>query len=364
MQIAVDASRVTLARRTGTEHYALALLRALLDADSSGRYTLFFRDQPPAGLLPAGPQMTHRVIPFPRLWTHIRFAAALWQLRPDVTFVPAHALPLWFPGPAVVTIHDVGYHYFPGAHPRWPRVYLDWSTRRAVARAAIVLADSEATRQDLVAIYGADASRIRVVYPGLDPALAPVTDPAALARVRAKYGLPDQYLFFLGTLQPRKNIARLVAAYRASGAAARGIGLVLGGVRGWLYDPAWTAGVPGVIETGYVADEDVAALYSGALALVFPSLYEGFGFPALEAMRCGTPVIASNTSSLPELVGEAGLLIDPLDVDAIAAAISRVVDDAGLRARLVAAGHARAAQFSWERAARQTLEALQAAASH
>ncbi len=364
LQIAVDASRVTLARRTGTEHYALALLRALLDTDSSGRYTLFFRDPPSPGLLPVGPHITPRVIPFPRLWTHIRFAAALWRLRPDVTFVPAHALPLWSPGPAVVTLHDVGYHYFPEAHPRWPRAYLHWSTRRAVARAAIILADSQATRHDLVAIYGAAADRIRVVYPGVDPALAPVLDQAALAAVRAKYGLPEQYLFFLGTLQPRKNIARLVAAYRVSGAAERGIALVLGGARGWLYDPAWTADIPGVIEAGYVADEDVAALYSGALALVFPSLYEGFGFPVLEAMRCGTPVIASSTSSLPELVGEAGLLVDPLDVDAIAAAISRVVDDAALRERLAAAGHVQAAPFTWERAARQTLEALTAAASH
>ncbi|MBN2472954.1 MAG: glycosyltransferase family 4 protein, partial [Anaerolineae bacterium] len=218
--------------------------------------------------------------------------------------------------------------------------------------------------QDLIAIYGTAANKIRVVYPGVDPALAPVRDEEALARVRRKYGLPARYLFFLGTLQPRKNIARLVQAYQASGAAERGIALVLGGARGWLYDPAWTAGVPGVIETGYVADEDVAALYSGALALVFPSLYEGFGFPVLEAMRCGTPVIAGNTSSLPELVGEAGLLVDPLDVEAIAAAICRIVDDAALRARLVAAGHEQAASFTWERTARQTLAALEAAANH
>ncbi|MBC8100385.1 MAG: glycosyltransferase family 4 protein, partial [Armatimonadetes bacterium] len=140
-------------------------------------------------------------------------------------------------------------------------------------------------------------------------------------------------------------------------------GLVLAGGQGWLYDPAWTAGVPGVQLTGYMDDGDKAALYGGALALVFPSLYEGFGFPVLEAMRCGIPVIASNTSSLPELVGDAGLLVDPLDVDAIAAAMRRLAADVALRAELVARGAAQASRFTWEAAAEGALAALEAAAS-
>ena len=362
MRIAVDASRVTLARRTGTEYYALALLRELLTLDSVNHYVLYFRDAPAPGLLPDGPNITRRVVPFPRLWTHVRFAAAVWASRPDVTFVPAHSLPLLFPGPAVVTLHDVGYHHFPAAHPGWSRRYLEWSTRFSAARASLVLADSEATRQDLSAIYGIDQGKIRVVYPGVELALGPVTAPDELARVRTRYHLPERYLFFLGTLQPRKNIARLVEAYRASGAYDQGIGLVLGGAQGWLYDPAWTANVPGVLELGYVADQDVAALYSMALGLVFPSLYEGFGFPVLEAMRCRTPVVASNTSSLPELVGEAGLLVDPLNVSHIAEAIRALVDDRALRERLVSAGQAQAARFTWERTARQTLAALEEAA--
>ncbi len=361
MRIAIDASRTTLARRTGTERYALALLRALLALESPHTFVLYFRDEPPSDLLPGGPNVIHRVIPFPRLWTHVRFAAALWAERPDVTFVPAHALPMVFPGRAVVTVHDLGYHFFPEAHPAWPRRYLEWSTPRSARRASIVLADSAATKHDLVEVYGIPPAKVRVVYPGVDETLCRVSDPDELARVREKYGLPPRYLLFLGTLQPRKNIARLAQAYAASGLHEAGTGLVLAGARGWLYNPAWIAGIAGVYESGYVDEADVAALYSAAMALVFPSLYEGFGFPVVEAMRCGTPVITSDTSSLAELAGEAALTVDPLDVAALAAAMRRVVDDAALRARMAEMGYAQAARFTWARAAQAALEALERA---
>lgn len=364
MHFAIDASRITLARRTGTERYALALLQALLAIDTPHQFTLYFRDQPQPDLLPKRPGVEQRVIPFPRLWTHARFAAELWRDRPDVTFVPAHTLPLAFPGRAVVTVHDLGYHFFPAAHTPWSRRYLAWSTRHSARRARVILADSAATGRDLEQLYDVPADKIHVVYPGVDEQLHRVTDPEMLSRVRQRYSLPERYLVFLGTLQPRKNIARLVQAYAKSGVYTQGVGLVLGGAQGWLYDPAWTAGVPGVQEIGYVADEDVAALYSGAVALVFPSLYEGFGFPVLEAMRCGTPVIASNTSSLPELTGtDAALQVDPLSVEAITSAIQRVVDDSVLRRQLVEAGQIRAARFTWEAAAQATLRALEVAAS-
>jgi glycosyltransferase involved in cell wall biosynthesis len=363
MRIAIDASRTTLARRTGTERYALDLLHALLAVETPNQFTLYFRDTPPAGLFPDQPNVTQRVIPLGRLWTHLRLAGALWQDRPDVTFVPAHTLPLAFPGPAVVTVHDLGYRFFPKAHPAWSRRYLHWSTRWSARRAAVILADSGATRYDLTKVYGVQPDRIKVVYPGINPALTRVTDDTILTHVRERYNLPDRYLFFIGTLQPRKNIARLVQAYAASGLHRDGIGLVLAGARGWLYDGLWTADVPGVLETGYVEDADVAALYSGALALVFPSLYEGFGFPVLEAMQCGTPVITSTTSSLPELAGEAAIRVVPRDVDAIAEAMRRVVEDADLRARLIAAGYQQVTRFTWEQAARATLDALQQAAA-
>ncbi len=364
LTVAIDASRTTSARRTGTENYALSLVRALLALDTPHHYRLYFRDTPPPMLFPIRPNVTQHVLPWPRLWTHTRFAAALWRARPDVTFVPAHTLPLAFPGAAVVTVHDLGYRHFPQAHPGAARRYLEWSTRHSARRATHILADSEATARDLTTFYHISPEKITVVYPGVDTSLAPVRDPAQLEAVRRRYGLPERFLLFLGTLQPRKNIARLVQAYARWRARTPGtdVALVLAGQRGWLYDAAWTEGVDGVILAGYVDDADIAALYSGALALVFPSLYEGFGLPVLEAMRCGTPVIASTTSSLPEVAGEAALLVDPHDVEAMVQAIARMVDDAALRARLVARGHTQAERFTWQRAAERTLHTLEAAA--
>ncbi len=362
MRIAIDASRTTVASRTGTENYALQLIRALLDLRSSHQITLYFRDLPLPDLFPPSPNVQQRVIPFARLWTHARFAAALWADRPDVTFVPAHALPFVFPGRAVATVHDLGYRFFPDAHPTMERLYLDLTTRATTRRATRILVDSEATRRDLIGQYGVDMERIDVVYPGVEGwQRAP---DAQIAAIRAKYKLPDCYLLFLSTLQPRKNIRRLVEAFTRYTDISDDAVLVLAGKRGWLIDEV-LAELPStrIVLTGYVPDADVPALYSGALALVFPSLYEGFGFPVLEAMRCGTPVLCSNTSSLPELAGDAAILVDPLDVNAIATGMARLVGDADLRADLVQRGYRQAAKFTWQHAAELTLRALENAGS-
>lgn len=370
LTVAIDASRTTRAQRTGTENYALQLIRALLAAEAgpdSPAYTLYFRDIPPDTLFAAAPTVHTAVRPFPRLWTHLRFAAAIFRQRPDVVFVPAHTLPAVFPGRAVVTIHDLGYKVFPQAHTRTSRLYLDLSTRYSAKRATLVIADSNATRADLARFYGTDPAKIRVIYPGVTPLKRP-TD-VEIAQVRARYGLPERYLLFLGTIQPRKNIARLIEAFQAWQATSSGsdsdptsnVALVLAGRMGWLSEALRTDS-PGILLTGYIADDDVAALYSGALALVFPSLYEGFGFPVIEAMSVGTPVLTSTTSSLPEVAGAAALLVDPLDTAAIAAAIGRLVSDSALRAELAGRGPAQAARFTWNEAARQTLAVLREAA--
>ncbi|RMF79830.1 MAG: glycosyltransferase family 1 protein [Chloroflexi bacterium] len=173
--------------------------------------------------------------------------------------------------------------------------------------------------------------------------------------------MPERYFLFIGTLQPRKNIARIAQAYTKwrETHPHDETGLVLAGGKGWLFDARWVAGVDGVTLPGYIDDADKGALYAGALALVFPSLYEGFGFPVLEAMSCGTPVIASHTSSLPELVGDAGLLVDPFDVDAIADAMTQIADDDVLRQSLREKGLAQIKKFTWQRTAQQTWKALE-----
>lgn len=369
MLIGIDASRTTRAVRTGTEGYALHLIRALLRLDGGHRYRLYFNQAPPPGLFPEGAYEA-RVIPFPRLWTHVRLAIEVTRHPVDVLFVPAHVLPLVSAGRSVVTVHDLGYLAFPQAHRPLDRLYLDFSTRWNVTRATRVLADSEATRRDLITRYRAPAEKIEVAYPGWDEALWRPVPQAQIAAVKARYGIAGDYILYLGTLQPRKNLVRLVRAFaRLLGSdlaqAENRLQLVLAGQAGWLAQEVFEAvrrlGLgSAVVFTGYVADEEAVALMSGAQAFVFPSLYEGFGFPVLEAMACGVPVVCSNVSSLPEVAGEAALLVDPMDVDALAQAIQRILTDAALRERLVAHGYRQVTCFSWERCACQVKDVLEA----
>ena len=218
MRIAIDASRATVARATGTERYSRELIRALLQIGADHEFHLFFRDEPPAGLFD-GANVQRHVIPFPRLWTHLRLAAALHALRPDLSFVPAHTLPLFLRGPALVTVHDLGYRHFPQAHPPLARRYLDLTTRHSARRASLVLADSRATAADLQRHYRVAMQKIRVVHPGV--ARLNIGDVDA---VRAKYGLPPRYFLFLGTLQPRKNLPRIVGGLATLARDPRGRG--------------------------------------------------------------------------------------------------------------------------------------------
>jgi len=307
------------------------------------------------------------VIPSPRLWTVGRLSLELALRPPDVLFVPAHSLPPIVPRATVATVHDLGYRHFPGEHPpatRWLRRLSNrWSARRATR----VIAVSGATRDDIVRFDGVSPGKITVVHHGHSPAFRPA-EPDAIDAARQRYGLAGPYLLFVGTLQPRKNLERLLRAFDLLAATEPRVSLVLAGALGWQPErlARALAGVRArerVSTVGVVDDADLPALLSGAVALAFPSLYEGFGLPALEAMACGTPVLSSTTSSMPEVVGEAGLLVDPLDADAIAAGLARLVRDPALRAELRQRGLARAATFTWERAARQTLGVLRAAAA-
>ena len=362
LHIGIDASRAGTGRRTGTEQYSAQLLEALGALDRQGCYTLYVngRVRPPLAL---PPNFRARLIPFPRLWTHLRLSIELAWRRPDVLFVPAHVVPLVHPR-TVVTIHDLGYRPFPEAHPPLSRLYLDWSTRWSARVAHRVLVPSAATARDLTSAYGTPPERIVVVPHSYHPRFRPLPPPD-VERGLARLGIARPYLLSVGTLQPRKNLARTLEAFAAL--VARGVPhrLVLVGRRGWLVDPLFAAlgrsdsPLRGRVElTGYLADDDLPIVYTGAEALVFPSLYEGFGLPALEAMACGTPVLTSNTSSLPEVVGDAALTVDPLDSGAIVTGLDRLVADRTLREELRGRGLAQAARFSWRRAAERTLATL------
>ncbi len=355
MLIGIDSSRATAAQRTGTEAYSLAIIRALIDLDSPHDWRLYFRDAPPAGLFPHIPTLPHTLIRPRRLWTHLGLSAELFRRPPDRLFIPAHVLPLYHPSPSVVTAHDLGYLHFPQAHPLRQRLYLDWSTRFSARFATALIADSEATRRDLIEHYRAPSEKITVVYPGFDAALKPVRHPAPRTAAAEKYGLPKKFLLHVGTVQPRKNLERLIEAYDPAD-----IALVLAGRRGWLADSIYEKGkAKGALFLDYVADDDLAVLYSMATAYVAPSLYEGFGFTVLEAMACGTPVVCSDGGSLPEVAGDAALIVPARDTQALAEAIRRVMDDDELRRTMIMQGFRNAGRFSWARAAEQTLKVIE-----
>lgn len=356
--VGIDASRAISTASTGTEGYSYHLIRALLPRLAVGCHPrLYFREAPDAGTFP---DAEHCVIPFPRLWTHLRLSWEMVHHPPDLLFVPAHVLPLVCPEKTLVTVHDLGYRYFPESHPPRQRLYLDWSTRRNVRAATHVLVDSIATRDAIVREYGVYPGKITVAYPGYDSDLGPVRDQETLAAVQARYGIHAPYILFLSRIQPRKNVARLAGAFAQVSARHPELTLALAGPQGWLASPIEARirelGIESRVRfTGYIAEADKAALISGARVFAYPSLYEGFGFPALEAQACGVPLLSSHTSSLPEVVGDGGLLVDPLDEDTIAEGLSRLLDDVGLRQTLVARGRANLQRFSWSQTAQTVM---------
>ena len=270
-----------------------------------------------------------------------------------------HLLPPLREVPTILTVHDLIFRHLPEQHKPLNRWYLNLTMPLYCRRATHIITVSEQTRSDLVTFYGVPTGKITVIHEAADPAFrAPSAD--AVISTRARYHLPDRYLLFVGTIEPRKNLTRLLAAFEQLLAEGLTDALVIVGKRGWLtndFDAALERSPArhAVIFPGFVPDADLPALYAGALALAMPSLYEGFGLPVLEAMACGTPVACSNNSSLPEIAGDAALLFDPADVDAISDALRRILGSSDLQSHLRDAGLRRANEFSWGRAARETL---------
>ena len=369
MRIGLDCSSA-IHQRAGIARYTRGLVAAL--ARLGGEHTFV--------LVMAGPEsgsdfslnlgenfLVRRLPGSARLWTILwhrlrvplpidRFIGAV-----DVFHSPDYVLPPLGRGKKVVTIHDLSFVRYPeGAEPSL-RSYLSAAVPRTVKEADLVLADSEVTRGDVIELLGAPPAKVEVVYPGVDESFKAIEDAEALARVRERYRLDDPFLLSVGTLEPRKNLIALMEAYaalrRAGGFEHR---LVVAGGKGWRYEGIFTCVQELALEgdvtfLGYVPEQDLPALYCLADALVFPSVYEGFGLPPLEAMACGTPVIASDSSSLPEVIGDAGLMVPADDRDALAEAIGRLLRNGQLRDELIRKGRARASRFSWQKTGQDLL---------
>jgi glycosyltransferase involved in cell wall biosynthesis len=266
---------------------------------------------------------------------------------------------------ALLTVHDVSYVRVPEVAGTGIKPFLDAIVPRGIARADHIIADSLATKHDIIDIYGTPADKITVLLSAAEDRFQPVTDPHKLHAVRQKYAIPDRpYVFSVGTVQPRKNFGRLIEALAIVRSHGHDIGVVIAGGRGWKEDPIYatvtqTSMTDYVRFIGFADDEDLPALYSGAEQMVLPSLYEGFGFPVLEAMGCRTPVITSNVSSLPEVAGDAAILVTPTDVEAIAHAIEHLLTHREDRQALIEKGVRQAATFTWEKSARHLISLYQ-----
>jgi glycosyltransferase involved in cell wall biosynthesis len=369
---------------TGVGHYAWELIRRLPDADPSTTYVAWYLNarrlfRPwrwERRFFPPHPNLAERWTPIPATWferSSMRFEQPQLEsfLRFDVLWAPNFVPPPTRTRRLVLTVHDLAFRRFPDTAPMATR---RWLTRldRALRRAAEVITPSEATRTDLLDLYPVGEARVTVIPHGVDHTRfrpAPAED---VERVRRRFGIDGPYLLFVGGLEPRKNLPALLRAYAALPDGLRPALVLAGASVPWNPEgrDALAAALYGlragardrVVQIGYVSDPDRAPLYTGAEALAFPSRYEGFGLPLLEAMACGTPVVTSNVSSLPEVAGEDAVLVDPTDEDSITAGLTRVLEDDGLRGRLRRAGPIRAARFTWKQSAQRHAEVLRRAA--
>jgi glycosyltransferase involved in cell wall biosynthesis len=373
LHIAIDAHSVG-AKLGGNETYAINLIEALAEIDQSNHYTLYVTKRE------AVDRFSNRWRNFkvkqtlphtPLVRIPLTLSRELRRHPVDVLHVQ-YTAPPFSPCPVVTTIHDLAFEHLPETFNRRSWMQLRLTVRRTARRAAQIITVSEYSRQDIIKTYGVEPHRI-VVTPEAAPAhFSPVTNETELKTIRENYGIERDYIFSLCSIHPRKNLVRLIEAYsllRQFRPEVKLPQLVLAGKRSWLDSETVNAAQRNardrdILLTGYVADNDLPALYSGAACFVYPSYFEGFGLPILEAMKCGAPVIAGNLTSIPELVADAGLLFDPFDTNALVEALKRVLDSPEYRATLRSKGFARAGEFSWKTTARMTLKAYEQAVGH
>jgi alpha-1,3-rhamnosyl/mannosyltransferase len=316
-------------------------------------------------------RVVKKVVPYPyvvtRMLQRMVFSAGMRRRHPDLYHEPNYVALPW-DGPLVVTVHDLSFVHFPASHPAERLAHLERYLAATLARAAHVITDSETVRREAVTHFGLDPRRVTAIPLGVGPEFGPM-DAQEAAPALARLGLaPKGYVLSVGTLEPRKNLAIAVRAWASLPEAVRaGRTLAIAGMKGWLHDALVTLVErlerEGIVRfLGYVPQGDLPALYAGALAMVYPSRYEGFGLPVVEAMASGVPVVAANASCLPEVAGDAALLVDPDDERGMAEALRSVLEDAALRDRLSARGRERARGFTWERCADETVAVYRAAA--
>lgn len=392
MLVGIDGNEANVKNRVGTGVYTLELLKQFASLSSPRRQgssgqpstgfpsrsgmtsvsvQVFLKEKPQADLPPESESFKYKIFGPRKLWTQFALPLKLTVgQKPEVFFSPAHYGPRFSKVPYVVTIHDLSYLRFPELFRKEDLVQLTNWSQYSIIKSKAIIVPSKSTKDDIIKNYAVNADKITVIYEGYNKEVFKPQSAAKVSAVGKKYKIAGDYIIFVGTLQPRKNIERLIEAFsKVNWSLVSGNwSLVIAGKKGWLYDQILTKsqelGIEDkVIFTDFVPDADLPALIAGAKVYVNPSLWEGFGIPVIEAQACGVPVAVSNTSSLPEIVGDSGALFDPTDVMSIATAIKDLLTDEKTRTDLVKKGHQNSKRFSWETCAKETLSVLSKFAS-
>lgn len=376
MRIGIEAERANHPQKTGVEHYAKQLILHLAEIDRENQYILYLRSAPEAWFLKLPKNFKIKVMPFPVFWTQVRISIEMFLNPVDSLMIPASALPIIHPKKSVVTIHDIGWRYFPDSFTWFMRNFLEWSTSFAVKHASKIIAVSESTKRDIVKFYKIDADKIQVIHHGyeLSPLIPPIMGEGSRGFPKNReailgvprgvgVGFPNKYILFLSTLQPRKNLEGLIDAFRLLKQEHPDLlhKLVVAGKPGWKYDSIIQkiqANQDIVIYLNHLKDDERWTVISKADLLVLPSFYEGFGMQILEAFAADVPVATSKISSMPFVAGEAALYFDPHDINDMKKIISAVLFDRSLSENLKARGRERLKNFSWGKCAEETLKIL------
>ena len=362
MRVGVDA-RLMYHQPAGISRYTWHLLQAMAELDKDDEFIVFQHRKHRTPLVDqANFRRATWYAPAHHRLEQVALAVELYRFPVDVVHSTDFIPPLYSPYKSVITVHDLAFLHYPHFLTAASAAYYGLIDR-AVVRADHIIVPSEHTRQDLIGQMGVTADKVSVIYEAANPSFGPLPLEATRQEIRDKYHIPATYVLIVGTIEPRKNVIGLLHAfhYLRSKYDLTHVGLVIAGGKGWLYDETVetvrTLGLESsTFFTGRVPDEDLHKLYVGARCHIHPAYYEGFGLPPLEAMACGTPTIVSNVSSLPEVVGDAALLVNPRDIEEIAVAMHRLLTDDALHAELREKGLQRARIFSWEKAARRTLD--------
>lgn len=367
MRIGVDAGCLAVKEeklKVGVYQLVFNLLKELSRVDQRNEYWLYsFAPIKEKILRALNRKMKNKVLKPKEGWLTLRLSWEFLINKPDVFLGLGQALPLFHPLKSIVFVYDLAFEHFPDCYPHSFRK-LSWQTRHATRHANCIVAISQSTKNDLINLYDVDKKKIKVIYPGVDPSFRPQSE-RKIAGVRKKYGLRKSYFLFVGSLKPGKNVPRIVEAFARFLNKTKGAHqLVLAGSDFWLDQQIMTTIKElklgrEIKNLGYVAKKDLPALYSAAKVFVSPSLYEGFGLPLVEAMACGTPVVASKVSSMPEVVSETGLLVDPEDPEEIAEAMLKLGSHSTVYGNLRKMGVKQVRKFSWKKSASQLLTLIE-----